>query len=85
MTFHEDPGRSSGLFEAVPLVFDLLSHLEKAQDAHRALTALVGEFSDLTVDEIAVRLNITSRHADLLVRGSTFKEFLLSIVHDGVS
>lgn len=66
----------SGLLEAVPLVFEIASRLEEAEAAYRSLVNLVGEFSNLTTDEIAARLNVSARHAELMTRRSPFSEFV---------
>ena len=70
---------SSGLLEAVPLVFEIAAHLGKSREKYYALVKLVGEFSDLSVDEIAVRLNVTKQHAKMLLAGAPFEEYLATL------
>lgn len=71
-----DSTPDSELIDAVPLVFEVASRLEDAEEAYRRLVDLVGEFSGVTVDELATNLNISRRHAGLIVQGAPFNEFL---------
>ena len=75
-----EPIRQSDLDVAADLVFKMVSHLEEASRAYGSLVGVVGELDGLTQDEIAVRLNVSLRHARLIVDGATFEGFLAALL-----
>lgn len=64
------------LSEAVPLVFELASLLQEAGDVYEELSALATASPERSADDVAVRLNVSRRDAELLVNGATFNDFL---------
>lgn len=70
----------SEFVQGVELVGEMQRHLDAARVKHEALAALVGKFSDVTVDELAVRLNISRSYAHLLTAGASFEELLATCV-----
>lgn len=69
------PG-SSLVEEGVPLVMDLGRQVGEARRTYRDLSALVSQFPGLADEDVAVRLNLSLRHASLIRNGASFEEFV---------
>ncbi len=70
----------SELVQGFELVCEVQRHLDAARADHEALAALVGKFPAVTVDELAVGLNISRAYANLLAGGASFEKFLATCV-----